>query len=260
MISRTGHFAMFQTVTAWWPSPIASPIAVATLPVSTMLSDAAVEDHAGRDRQQDPDRRDLPERPALRDLVDPVRCAHERADISGRRPQGTGDTDDDEDRRRTLAALLERLDRIVERVADATGRERDHVLDDRAGRVGAEDAQCRDEDEQAGEDGQHPVVGQRRGDVGEVVALEGAQRPPDDAAPGTLRSFGRFALCFVASAGCPATGPLPVNRPSSGVPSSAIALRTLGFIHPIERIDKSPRNRAGRGHRRDPPDVEPAWN
>ena len=98
-MTSTGHFAMSQTVVAVDRSQR----------LRDSLDDGTGEDdRQGDERQhQDHDERDedleraqLPERPALGRLVDDVRGAHERADVAGGRPQRGAEADEEQHARR----------------------------------------------------------------------------------------------------------------------------------------------------------------
>ena len=85
---------MFHTVTAVSPRPIASPIALATGPEMTRpIGDQPRQDDR-RQGDDDHQRAQLPERPALADLVDPVHRPAEGAHVPGRGPQRTSQADD----------------------------------------------------------------------------------------------------------------------------------------------------------------------
>ncbi len=183
----TGHLTIPQIVTAVDPRPIASPIASATGPLTTSeTSNRAQQDHH---QQRHPDllRAQLPERAALVDLVDRVRGAGEGAEVARRRPDRADQADAEHGR--GAAARGQVLDRLAEGVDGGRGPEVVDDVEQRVGRLGllAEEAEQGDEHEQAGEDREDRVVGERRRPVGDVVGPELAdgalqRRPPGAAA------------------------------------------------------------------------------
>jgi hypothetical protein len=123
MISSTGHFAMFR-------------------------------DQNG---DAEADRHDLPERPALRHVIDDVGGPDEGRDVGRRRPQRQDDADDRGEARARVAVLQvgrHRLDELLDVARSGLGQ----VVDQRLG-PRAEQAQQRYHHQQPGEDRQDRVVG-----------------------------------------------------------------------------------------------------
>ena len=124
------------------------------------------------DRDGQVERAQLPERPALVDLVDLVHRPAERTDVAGRAPQRTDEPEHQgEPGRVGLGHLGDRLAQLVDGIVltDAIDQ-----LEQRVGRrlALAEHAEQRDHRQQGREQRQHGVVREGGGEVGALVAAE----------------------------------------------------------------------------------------
>src|SRR6266480_2914825 len=155
MITSTGHFAMSQAATAAWPMPKAVPAWFA----------------AG-----------LPDRAAFVDVVDGVRGAHEGRDIARCGPQGDHDAGDPRGAGRARLAL-DLGDDVRQARVHPAGGDLAEVAEHLLGRGLAEQPEDRDQHQHGREQGEHAVVGQRGGAVGDVVVLELADRALQDGEP-----------------------------------------------------------------------------
>ena len=110
---------MFQTSTAVEPRPIASPTASATGPGDDQADQGRGGQHHDDEGQQQHRGAELPDRPALADLVHPVHRPAERADVPRRRPERTGEAEDQGEPGARAGAQLDQ--RGLEGVRDRPG-------------------------------------------------------------------------------------------------------------------------------------------
>ena len=187
---RSGQRTIDQICSAVSPIPISVPIASSQRAAEDDDEEDRGEDEDHRERDQELQRAELVERAVLVDLPDLVAGADEGADVARGGVERDRGAEDQRD-----AGLPGAVDDLLERCAQRVDRRRlAEVADDPQQRVDgvlvAEHAEQRDEDDQAREDREHRVVGERRGPVAEVVRLVRLRGVADDMPPGAGRHLG----------------------------------------------------------------------
>ncbi len=172
--SSTGHFAMFQIVTAWSPSPTASPIAWATGPLTARMSAPIAVRITLMSVTSSIAGRSSPDRASLVDLVHPVHRAAERPDVA--RGGHTGHPREAEDQAEAGPLVgLQPVDDLLDRVRrllggtspPATSTSASVVLLPCPNTPSTEMSAM-----SAGKIASTAVVGERRGQVGALVVAE----------------------------------------------------------------------------------------
>ena len=163
---------MFQTRTAVEPRPIALPTASATGPGDDQADQGRGGQHHDDEGQQQHRGAELPDRTALADLVHPVHRPAERADVPRRGPERTGEAEDQGEAGARAGAQLDQ--RGLEGVRDRAGADVPQDAEDGVDALAAvaDQADQRHQGDRRGEDREHGVVGQRRGQVGALVLGE----------------------------------------------------------------------------------------
>ena len=237
-ISRiTGHLAMSQTVTAGRRARSRRRSPGATGPVTTRpISTSAARTTAAPAVKTIINGPQLPDRPALLDLVDPVHRPPEGADIARRRPQRAGQTDDQAEpgRGARSAASVVGLTLSATRPGAEVLRMSSRCSScPRPGRTGRAARPAR---AAAGNNRQHRVVGQRGGQVGALVVGELAEGATQDELPGAggelvgrvgrrVRVLGRWREPFLRRTAAAGEAPGTPPRPAAAPPRSRLGAR-----------------------------------